>query len=121
MPPSACKKQSYNPVAPTSATGTITNDDTTPTFSIDDVTHNEGDAGTTSYTFTITKTGATALSASVDYETVNGTAVAPGDFTAISPTTLTFAPGDTQMQITVNVNGDTTYETNEAFSVHLSN
>ena len=30
---------------------------TAPSFSIDDVTHNEGDVGTTSYTFTVTKTG----------------------------------------------------------------
>ena len=60
------------------------NDDAAPTFSIDDVTHDEGDSGTTSYTFTVTKTGSTALSSSVDYETANGTAVAPGDFTAIA-------------------------------------
>ena len=74
-------------------TGTITNDDAAPSFSIDDVTHDEGNAGTTSYTFTVTKTGSTALSSSVDYETVNGTAVAPGDFTAIpgEQRTLTFA------------------------------
>ena len=47
--------------------GTITNDDAAPTFSIDDVTHNEGNAGTTTYTFTVTKTGSTALTATVDY------------------------------------------------------
>ena len=81
--------------------GTITNDDAAPSFAIDDVTHDEGDAGTTSYTFTVTKTGSTALSASVDYETVNGTAAAPGDFTAIPATTLTFGPSDTTMQVTV--------------------
>src|SRR5256714_4921348 len=101
--------------------GTITNDDAPPSFSIDDVIHNEGNTGTTSYTFTVTKTGSTALSASVDYETMDGTAVAPGDYTAIPITTLTFAPGDTTMQVTVFVNGDTTYETNEIFTVHLSN
>ena len=42
------------------------NDDAAPSFSIDDVSHNEGNAGTTSYIFTVTKTGSTALSASVD-------------------------------------------------------
>ena len=85
------------------------------------MTHNEGNAGSTSYIFTITKTGSTALSSTVDYETVNGTATAPGDFTAISPTTFTFGPTDTSMQVTVLVNGDTTYEANEAFTIHLSN
>src|SRR5205814_2195222 len=107
--------------SPSAATLTITNDDTAPSVSIDDVTHNEGNAGTTSYVFTVTKTGSTAFSASVDYATVNGTAAAPGDFTAIPTTTLTFAPTDTTMQVTVLVKGDTTFEPNEAFTIHLSN
>src|SRR5437764_12886102 len=49
-------------------TGTIVNDDTAPSFAIDDVTHNEGNAGTTSYVFTVTKTGSTMLSSSVDFQ-----------------------------------------------------
>src|SRR5438874_1072474 len=49
-------------------TVTIENDDTAPSFSIDDVTHNEGNAGTTSYVFTVTKTGGTGLSASVSIQ-----------------------------------------------------
>ena len=45
---------------PHAATLTITDNDTAPTFSIDDVTHVEGNPpGTTSYVFTVTKTGAT--------------------------------------------------------------
>jgi concanavalin A-like lectin/glucanase superfamily protein/Calx-beta domain-containing protein len=106
---------------PSAATLTITNDDSAPSFSINDVDHLEGNAGTTMYTFTVTKTGATALNSSVDYETVNGTAVAPGDFTAITTTPLIFGPSDTSMQVTVFVNGDTTFENNEEFTVHLSN
>ena len=35
--------------------------------------------------------------------------------------TLTFGPTDTTMQVTVLVNGDTTYEANETFTVELSN
>ena len=67
-----------------SATLTILEHDAPPSFSIDDVTHNEGNSGTTSYVFTVTKTGNTAVSASVDYETVDETAVAPSDYTAIA-------------------------------------
>jgi len=53
-------------------TGTITNDDAPPAFSITPtVTHNEGDAGTTAYAFTVTKTGSTDLSSSVDYATLD--------------------------------------------------
>src|SRR5207302_6287353 len=78
------------------------------------------DAGTTSYVFTVTKTGETALSASVGYETVDGTAtVADNDYQANSGT-LSFAANETTKQITVLVNGDTKFETNEAFTVHLS-
>lgn len=65
-----------------------------PAFTINDVTHNEGNGpGTTAYTFTITKTGATALNASVDYATVNGSATEPSDFTAITTTNVAFRPG----------------------------
>ena len=102
-------------------TGTIVNDDAAPSFAIDDVSHNEGNSGTTSYVFTVTKTGSTALSASVDYQTVDGTAtVADNDYQAANGT-LTFAANETSKQVTVLVNGDTTFETDEAFTVHLSN
>jgi CSLREA domain-containing protein len=92
-----------------------------PSFSINDVSHNEGDSGTTSFTFTVTKTGATAFGASVDYATADGTATAPSDYTALPPTTLNFGSNETTKQITVLVNGDTSVEPNEAFTVHLSN
>ncbi|HLQ47243.1 MAG TPA: Calx-beta domain-containing protein, partial [Planctomycetaceae bacterium] len=94
---------------------------TLPSFSINDVTHFEGNSGTTSYVFTVTKTGATAFNATVDYNTVNGTATAPSDYTAIPATALTFLPLETTKQITVSVNGDTTFEADETFTVHLSN
>ncbi|HEV7646032.1 MAG TPA: Calx-beta domain-containing protein [Pyrinomonadaceae bacterium] len=100
--------------------GTIDNDDTAPSFSIDDVTHDEGNSGTTSYTFTVTKTGSTALDASVNYNTVDGNAsVADGDYTNNSGT-VTFLPGDTTQTITILVNGDTKFESNEKFSVQLT-
>src|SRR5439155_20404243 len=108
-------------IADAEGTGTIVNDDAAPSFAIEEVTHKEGDRGTTSYIFTVTKTGSTALSASVDYETVDGTAVAPGDYSALAATTLTFGPVETSKQVTVLVNGDSTFESDEAFTVHLSN
>jgi hypothetical protein len=101
--------------------GTITNDDTQPSFSINDVSHNEGNSGPTTYTFTVTKTGSTAFNATVDYATANNTATAPSDYTAITTTTLTFLPADTTKTITVNVNGDTTPELDETFFVNLTN
>jgi CSLREA domain-containing protein len=101
--------------------GTIINDDSAPSFSIDPVTHNEGDSGTTAYTFTVTKTGATALDASVNYNTLDGNAtVGDGDYTHIDGM-LTFLPSDTTQTFTVLVNGDTKFESDEQFIVQISN
>src|ERR1041385_5324968 len=94
---------------------------TAPSFTIDDVTHNEGNAGTTSYTFTVTKTGSTALDASVDWQTQDGTATTANNDYQPDGDTLVFGPGVTTRQITVLVNGDTQPAPNETFTVHLSN
>ncbi len=77
-----------------SATGAIGDDDPAPVLSIDDVSVTEGNAGTTPATFTVSLVGPTALPATVDFATHDGTATAPGDYAAASGT-LTFAPGDT--------------------------
>ncbi|HEX5702908.1 MAG TPA: Calx-beta domain-containing protein [Pyrinomonadaceae bacterium] len=96
---------------------------TAPSFTIDDVTMAEGNGGpgSTSFIFTITKTGATAFNASVDYETVPGTAVSPTDFTAIPVTNVTFLPSETTKQVTVFVNGELAVEPDETFTLQLSN
>ena len=101
--------------------GTINNDDAAPTFTIDDVTHSEGNAGTTAYTFTVTKTGNTGVNASVDFTTQDNSATTADNDYQTNSGTLTFLPSETTKQMTVLVNGDTTYESNEAFTVHLSN
>jgi hypothetical protein len=100
--------------------GTISNDDAAPTLSINDVTVAEGNSGTTVFTFTVTKSGSTTQTVTVNYATANGTATAGSDYTAASGT-LTFLSGDTTKTITVNVSGDTTVEGNETFLVNLSN
>jgi large repetitive protein len=101
-------------------TQTITDDDTAPSFSIDDVTHDEGDAGGTTYTFTVTKTGSTSLSSSVDYATANGTATTADTDYASTSGTLTFLAGDATKTLDVTVNGDTKSEDDETFFVNLS-
>ncbi|MFN8531109.1 MAG: Calx-beta domain-containing protein [Anaerolineae bacterium] len=101
-------------------TGTIVNDDTPPHVFINDVTLNEGNAGTTSYTFDVTLDAPAGVVATVDYATADSTAAQPSDYTAASGT-VTFAPGETSHQITVLVNGDTAFENNETFTVNLLN
>jgi hypothetical protein len=91
-----------------------------PTLSIGNVSQNEGNSGTTPFTFTVTLSAASASTVSVDFATADGTATSPSDYAATSGT-LTFAPGVTSRTITVNVVGDTTVEPNETFTVNLSN
>ncbi|HEY0081279.1 MAG TPA: Calx-beta domain-containing protein, partial [Pyrinomonadaceae bacterium] len=94
----------------------------TPQLSIDDVTHAEGDGGTTAYTFTVSLSRASNQTVTVDYQTADATATAAGnDYTAVAATGLSFAPGETTKQLTVNVNGETVFEPDETFLVNLSN
>jgi uncharacterized repeat protein (TIGR01451 family) len=62
---------------------------------------------------------APALPVSVNFATVNGSAVAPGDYISTNGV-LTFAPGETNKGVVVAVVGDTSYELNETFNVNLS-
>lgn len=102
-----------------SSTVTITNDDGMPAISIDSVTLTEGDADTKDFVFTVTLDKAAGTEVRVDYATTQGTATSPSDYTAVSGT-LVFAPGETSLPVTVEVNGDTTAEANEVFNVDLT-
>lgn len=100
--------------------GTINNDDQPPSFSVNDVSASEGNSGTTTMTFTVTKTGATGLAAFVNYATSDATAtVADNDYVAASGT-LTFLPGETTKTVAVTINGDTDVESNERLLLELS-
>ena len=101
--------------------GTIFNDDVEPSFSINDVSANEGNSGTTPFTFTITRSGnPTSFSSLVTYSTAPQTATSPSDFTAVSNGTVTFSPSETSKTVTVLVNGDTVVEPNETFLVDMT-
>ncbi|MBV9495282.1 MAG: right-handed parallel beta-helix repeat-containing protein, partial [Acidobacteria bacterium] len=102
-----------------SAIGTIVNDDAQPTLSIGNVSQNEGNSGTTSFTFPVTLSAASGQTVTVNYATAAGTATSGTDFTPASGT-LTFAPGVTTQNVTVQVTGDTVNEANETFTVNLS-
>ena len=85
--------------------GTITDDDPTPTLSVDDVTVLEGDTGTVPAVFTVTLSAPSGRAISVAYATANNTAIAPADYLATSGT-LNFAAGETTKTVTVTVNGE---------------
>jgi len=89
-----------------------------PSVSIGDVALAEGNSGTTQFSFTVSLSAASTSTVTVPYATANGTATAGSDFAAASGT-VTFAPGETQKTVTVDVLGDTTLEANETFLVNL--
>nr|WP_127170044.1 putative Ig domain-containing protein [Xanthomonas sp. BRIP62415] len=106
-------------VADAQGLGTIVNDDAVPSLSIDDISVNEGNSGTTTATFTVSLSAASGQTVSVNYATANGTATAGSDYVARSGT-LTFPPGTTAQGVAITVNGDTAVEASETFSVGLS-
>jgi hypothetical protein len=102
----------------------LLNDQTWPaapaSLSIDDVTVTEGDSGTVAAVFTVTRSGEDLSgTATVNYSTANGDALAGSDYVAKSGT-LTFAPGVATMTITILVNGDLIDEYDQSFYVNLS-
>ncbi|MEX2557304.1 MAG: Calx-beta domain-containing protein [Actinomycetota bacterium] len=90
-----------------------------PLLSIDDVSVVEGSSGTTAATFTVSLSPSSGGTVSVSYATADGTATAPGDYQTTYGQ-VTFDPGQTSNQVTVLVNGDTTPEPDETFTVQLS-
>jgi Calx-beta domain len=102
-------------------TGTIIdNDSASPT----NLVISDASAIEASYlTFTVTRSGNTAVSTSVNYATATaGTGsgfAAANDFVATSGT-LTFAPGETSKTISVFANTDIRIEVDEVFFVNLS-
>ncbi len=103
--------------------GTITNDDAAalPAISIANASVLEGNSGTTTLTFTLTRTGNLTASSTVSYATANGTATAGEDYIAVPTGTVTFAAGEASKTIAITVNGDTVNEPDENFSLTLSN
>jgi hypothetical protein len=101
--------------------GTLSNDDPGPAgdnIFVSDVAVTEGNAGTTTATFTVSRTGTQSFA--VGFATANGTATAGADYVAASGT-LTFAAGEMQKTISVLVNGDTIVEGSETFFLNLMN
>jgi len=88
--------------------------------SVSGATVTEGNSGTRTATVTVTLSAAATSSTTVNWATADGTAKAGSDYVGASGT-LTFAPGETTKTISISVNGDSTYETDEAFTVNLSN
>ena len=102
------------------AIGTIIDNDGLPTLTISNQTVLEGNNGPVNAIFDVTLSPASAVIVTVDYVTVDDTAVAGSDYTAVAGT-LTFAIGETSQQIIVPIIGDNVDEgSSESFIVQLS-
>ncbi len=86
-------------------------------FDVTNVTQFEGDAGFTNFVFTISQP-ASINTSTVAYTTADGSAQAGSDYVAQTGI-LTFAPGNTSQQVTVQVLGDTVVESDENFFLKL--
>ncbi|GAB1541341.1 hypothetical protein NUACC21_40120 [Scytonema sp. NUACC21] len=105
------------------ATVEITNDDSKPTISIDDVTLSEGNTAT----FNVTLSNPSDREIAVDYDIVDrgitdGTATFNVDYTVTPlPGGLIFTPGETSKTISITALIDSQFEDVEKFSVKLAN
>ncbi|MDD4880127.1 MAG: Calx-beta domain-containing protein [Gallionellaceae bacterium] len=106
-------------IAVAQATGTILDNDTAttpPSLSINNVTVTEGGNAN----FAVSLSAASSQTVSVLASTANGSAVAPGDYTARTGVTLTFPAGTTSQTFTVKTIDDFSVEATETFTVNLS-
>ena len=90
------------------------------TLSINNLSQTEGSETDTRFDFTVSLSAASLKPVSVNYSILGGTATAGTDFTTAA-NVLNFAPNETEKTISVLVKADTLVETNETFSVQLSN
>jgi hypothetical protein len=113
--------QTNSSLADAQGQGTIVNDDfATPTFTINDVTRNEGTGGTTAFEFTVTLSQPPAGPVNVTVSTDDGSATAAdNDYTPLTRT-LTFTAATLTQTVTINVTADNKFETDEEFFVNLS-
>lgn len=80
----------------------------------------EGNTGTTTLTFTVTRSGETTTPVNVDFQTTNGSALAPLDYVSNSGN-VSFAATVTTATVDVQINGDRRLEHRERFFLSLLN
>ncbi len=108
-------------VATPQVRGRIIDDDATPTLSVLNTSIGEPEPGSVAAaTFEVRLSAPSGLTVQANYTTTNGTALGGRDF-YVDFGLLTFPPGVTNQSFTVQVIGDTVFETNESFGVRLFN
>ena len=99
--------------------GRIEDDDNTPVLTVSDVAITEpAPGGVATLTFTVGLSAPSGLFVQANYTTTNGTALGGRDFYTEFGS-VSFPPGVTNQTFTVQVIGDSIFETNEVFYVRL--
>jgi Calx-beta domain len=104
-------------IADSRGVGRITDDDPPPTLSVTDASRTEGNVN---LGFSVRLSAASGRDVSVRYATANGSARAPGDYTAASGS-VTIPAGATSRTVNVGVREDSLDEPNETLALNLSN
>jgi len=99
--------------------GMIQSPDPLPMARVRPLLLSEGDSGQTPFRFVIELDRPSGLVSRIRYATTNDTAKAPTDYTAVEGL-LEIAPGHTNAEVVVLVNGDTTEEPNETLVLTFS-
>ncbi|WP_088675071.1 DUF4082 domain-containing protein [Rhizobium sp. R339] len=105
--------------APRTVLVSIVDDDSAPTISLSNPVITLSEAAATA-TITVQRSGNIDATASVAYATSNGSAIAGSDYTTTTGV-LTFAAGQAIQTISVPLLNNTTAESNESFTLTLSN
>lgn len=94
--------------------------DIVPVASVSDVSVVEGNSGKTQVTCSVTLSAATSKTVTINYSTMDGSAVGGSDFTSVTSGTVTLQPNETSKVIPLEVLGDEVRENDETFMVFIS-
>ncbi len=103
----------------TIATVAITDDDPTPSLSIDDISVVEGSNPNLGAAFTVTLSEPSGQYVQAQYSLASGTATLFSDFFPDGSSGVVFSPGETTKTIKVWIRSDTVDESDEVFSITL--
>jgi hypothetical protein len=107
--PTVVTIQDNDPIPPGSAILNVTGE-----------TIREGNTGTKILTFTVTRSSETSTPVNVDFQTTNGTALAPSDYLSNSGN-ISFAASEMTATVQVQINGDRRLEHRERLFLSLLN
>ncbi|HSS18624.1 MAG TPA: FG-GAP-like repeat-containing protein [Pyrinomonadaceae bacterium] len=100
---------------------TIVDNDPPPSVSIADVSVVEGDSGQTTANFTVTMSAPSGKDVTVQYNTMDGTAISGDDYVAKSGSVvIPSLNGSTSANIAIQINGDINFEADQTFLVNIT-